>query len=130
MIKAGDVNYARGIDTEWASAINEAETLVDLQGIANVFQRFAWDAKVKIGTFSDEDFGEFRDVLKKERSGEWAGEDAAIKFADILMPEFMFKVSMYAIQYTVPWGLMFRRMLEAGQAGMKDGRYQFTEQSQ
>jgi hypothetical protein len=62
-----------------------------------------------------EDFRQWRKGLAKERKGQFAGEDFAIRFGALLLPELLLKVGMVAVIFNAPWGCAYIRMKEAGQ---------------
>ena len=70
------------------------------------------DAIKVIKEMKGDEFPAFREGLKKERKGEFAGVEFSEKYADVLMPKMLFEASMVAAQYKVPWGLAFIRVQE------------------
>ncbi len=59
---------------------------------------------------SDSDFEVWREGLAKERRGEYAGDDFSYKYGALMMPEVLFKVSVIADRFKVPWGAAYLRM--------------------
>jgi hypothetical protein len=60
------------------------------------------------------DFGEFKRGLELERKGKFAGTEWAEKYADIVMPEVMFTVSLYAAKFMAPWSVTLKRLMDVG----------------
>jgi len=85
-----------------------------LRSVTADWRELADDALECANNMTAEDFELFRKGLKKERKGVFAGEKWSERFADILMPALMFKVSITASEYKVPWGLAYLRLKEAG----------------
>jgi hypothetical protein len=62
-----------------------------------------------VNGMSQNRFKKFRESLKLERTGRFSGNEDAMT---IIMPEVMFKISVYAEKFKVPFGLMFNRLKE------------------
>ncbi len=106
------ITYLSEQPTDYARAIDGAETLADLRIVLADWRALAQDAENAALKMTNADFTVFREGLKKERKGCFAGEDFVTRFGDILMPAVMFKVSIHASEFHVPFGLMYIRLRE------------------
>lgn len=109
------INYLSDCPGDYAKALDGADTLDALLLALRGWDSLAADAYKIAAKMTPQDFREFRAGLKMERKGEWAGEKFQEKFASILMPEVLFKVSIVANQFGAPWGLTYLRLKETGQ---------------
>jgi hypothetical protein len=108
------ITFSSDQPTDYGKAIDAALTPEDLRSALLAWKNLAADALAVAETMTAEDFEVFRAGLRKERKGRFAGDEWAIKYGAILMPEVMFKVSMVASQFHVPWGLAYKRLEETG----------------
>jgi len=108
------ITYLSEQPADFSKAIDGAETLEELRTVLADWRELAGDAEKIALAMTPKDFTEFRKGLKKERGGEFAGEKFAEKYSAVLLPEVMFKISMKAYDYKVPFGLMYIRLKEAG----------------
>jgi len=100
-------------DEQYVKELDSVKTLDDLKTHAKKWKNICPDAFDCINKIDNPaDFQEFQWGVKKERSGEFAGEEWAKKYSDITMPADMFRASMIAEEYKVPWGLAYIRMKE------------------
>src|SRR5258708_789791 len=108
------ITYISEQPHDYARAIDDASTLISLQSVIAEWRSLAEDAWKIALAMKDSDFADFRAGLRLERRGKFAGEEWNERFADILMPAVMFKVSITANEYKVPWGLAYIRLKETG----------------
>ena len=106
------ITYMSEHPREWADAVTEADTLPKLVALCEDWKELAPDALRVASSMKQSEFNEFRSGLKMERRGKFAGEVFAEKYSDITMPAIIFKVSMFALDYKVPWGLAYIRLKE------------------
>lgn len=99
---------------DYAEALSGAATLEALLKVVEAWQEVASDALIVVKGMTPADFKEWRRGLAMERKGQFAGMDFQEKYAAVTMPERMFKVSIMALEYKVPWGLMYLRLKESG----------------
>jgi hypothetical protein len=107
------ITYTSTQDIDYADAIGKAETLQDLTKILTAYRNIAPDA-FEAAPKDDSEFYDFIVGLSSERRGKFAGETWYRRYGVIAIPEFMFRVTMLAGKFGVPWGLMFNRLQEAG----------------
>ncbi len=115
------INYQSEPIADYNKALSEADTLEKLRGVLTAYDRVAHDAKALVDTWTAVDFKDWRRSLAQERRGKFMGDDAAHRFAVVLMPDVLFRVAIVSDQFKAPWGLCFIRMLDAGQLIERDG---------
>lgn len=108
------ITYYSMQDQDWAEALGAADTLPKLIDLVNEWKELCADARLVAHAMNADDFAVWRKGLAKERRGKFAGEEFATKYGPLSMPAVLFKVSMMASQYHVPWGLMYTRLKETG----------------
>jgi hypothetical protein len=108
--------YRKVVDdaTNWESLI---EAISPYKLVAND----AIQCALKEAEGGEKSWLEFREGLAKERKSRFAGEEWMKRFADILLPTTMFKVSVVAEQFKVPWGMAYIRLKEVGRLKEKRG---------
>ena len=102
-------------DRDYARLLTLQDTLPKLRKFTKSYERVATDAAGIAACMSQEDFKTWRRGLEIERRGQFAGIEFMKEFGDLLMPRLLFKVSMVATKFGVPWGLAFKRMQDIGQ---------------
>lgn len=108
------VTYTSEQPKDYAEALSGASTLDELVKVAEAWQEVASDALAIVKGMTPADFEQWRSGLAKERKGNFAGMEFQNRYAVVLMPERLFKVSMMALEFSVPWGLMYLRLKETG----------------
>lgn len=113
------------IPLTYAKALENARTLDHLRTAVRLYGEVAIDAVAVVDQFDADDFVKWRGALQMERRGKFCGEkypEADVrKFLPILMPELMFKITMVAEQFKVPWGLAYNRLKEVGRLKVRNG---------
>lgn len=99
-------------DTAYTRALTECSTLDDLRALMIRYAELAVDAARVVDSMTDEDMAEFRRGLRQERKGRFAGEPWAQRFAAVLMPLPMMRVSQLAREYHAPFDVALRRIKE------------------
>lgn len=99
---------------EYQKAINLAHNRDSLLTLLEPWKRIAADAIEIAQAMTHDDFKVFRRGLRQERRGTFAGEEWAERFSAVTMPTVMFKISMIANQFKVPWGVAFIRCKDVG----------------
>lgn len=97
---------------EYARGLTQADTLPKLIAFLEGWEGLADDALVVAKKMSEKDFRTFRKCLKIERSGKFSGEAHAAMVGPLAMPELMFRASVTAQRFTVPWGTAVIRIKE------------------
>lgn len=109
------ITYISEQPTDYAEALDAADTLEKLRATTGNWIPLAEDAHKVVMGMNPADFSEWRTGLAQERKGRFAGEEWAMKFGAVMMPEKMLKVSMIAMQFGAPWGCTYLRLKENGQ---------------
>ena len=108
------IHYTSDTLKDYVDGLTKSKTLEDLQAHCQTYQRVADDAFKVIREMKAEDFGTFIKGLRKERKGEFAGEEWAEKYGAVLMPEILMRVGIVADEYQVPWGCAYIRLKDVG----------------
>lgn len=98
---------------DYQKGIDKATNRVELINHIREYKLIAFDA-YKAATRMSDDWQEFQDGLAKERKKEPAGEEWQEKYADILLPRVMFEATVVAVEFMVPWGLAYQRLIDVG----------------
>ena len=118
------ITYRSEQDQEYAKELGTVETLTDLLDLLGRYETIAWDALDLAQKFDKKRFDDFLKALKLERKGKFSeSQDASV----IMMPEIMFKVSMIANEFKVPWGCAFIRLKDIGKLTEEKGRCYLLE---
>ena|SRR5688572_2376388 len=99
-------------DSAYTRALTDCMTLDDLKALMARYADLAVDAASVVASMTDADMQEFRRGLKQERKGRFAGEPWARRFAAVLMPLPMMRVSQVASEYHVPFAVALQRIRE------------------
>lgn len=108
------ITYISEQPTDYAKALDGADTLAVLRKTLGAWQEVAGDALKIAKGMTEDDFKEWRRGLAIERKGDFAGEEFAKKYGALQLPEVLFKVSMIAVQFGAPWGCAYIRLKETG----------------
>ena len=118
------ITYKSNQVEDYQQELNTVETLEDLLDMLKRYETIAWDALDLAQKFDKKRFDAFIKALKSERQGKFSNnEDAAI----IMMPAIMFRVSIVAENFKVPWGCAFIRLTDVGKLKHQLGRYFWIE---
>jgi hypothetical protein len=121
-LKDMEIYYATDPIPEYNKAIDKAKDQNALIAAIEPFKLIAADALIAAKTPQVKfNWKKWRKGLKVERGGEFAGEEWAKKFGSILLPEVMFRVSLVAEHFGVPWGVAYIQMKRAGIIKAKNG---------
>ena len=115
------ITYVSDQLKDYVDALSKVKTLAELRALTDDYAEIAGDAKVIADAMADTDFPAFLTGIKKERRGKFAGENFAEKYGPVLMPEILFRTSLVANKYFVPWGCAYIRMKESA-TGTDDQR--------
>lgn len=109
------ITYMSDQPGDYVKALSRARSVDALRAVTAAYAEIAPDADEIAKRMTAKDFKRFRAGMKLEREGAFAGEEFAVEFGAVLMPEIMFKVGMVASQFGAPWGCAYIRMKESGQ---------------
>lgn len=121
------INYLSACDEDYAKGLKAAKSLDDLVTHVEIYRRVADDAWQVVSKMSGEQFLEFRKGYVQETKGNFAGEEFAEKYGDVMMPATLFQVSMVANHFKTPWGCAFIRLKEVGKITEKKGIATYAE---
>lgn len=112
---------------QYTQELTNCKTLISLQAFLERWGDLAPDAFNTGSTLNEKTFKEFLHGFKKERTGEYAGDEWAEKYGSILVPELFVIVGMMANEFIVPFGVMFLRLEKEGMIYKRDGAYYFKK---
>jgi hypothetical protein len=115
------IGYISETATDYANAIRECKTLAHLRLVTEKYRRVADDAYLIALQMTDKDFKEWLAGLAVESKGRFAGDEFALKYGALMMPETLFKVAIVASEYGVPWGCAFIRLKDVGKIKENSG---------
>lgn len=105
------MNHAMGGEqaTDYVNALTACQSMADVRALVEDYRELALDAADAVQTLTEKDWPEFSKGLRLERKGRFAGDAWAKRFAAILMPLPMMRISDIAHQYVVPFGVAWAR---------------------
>lgn len=122
MIAPDQVTMLTEVDQEYMAELRAVTNLGELRAFGLRWLPWAWDGWESIRLMEAEDWVTYQGATAMERRGKFAGEEMAIRFGAIWMPETLLKVSSIALEYKVPFGVAFCQLRAAGRVHMIDGR--------
>ena len=99
---------------DYHKELDACTDLMDLRAFLYNWRLLANDAKLIGEAMSPDDWRPYQKGLRSERRGKYAGDPWTVRYAAILLPEILFRVSVIAQQFCCPWGLAYCRCKEAG----------------
>lgn len=108
------ISYTSETPKDYSAGLSKCKTLDQLREHVQTYRRIADDAWQIVKDMEQPAFLELLRGLRKERKGEFAGEEWAEKYMAVMLPEILFRVSAVAVQYGAPWGCAYIRLKEAG----------------
>lgn len=115
-----NISHISECDTDYTKKLSHIKTKEELLELLKEYESIAWDALDLVKTFDTKRFSSLLKSMASERKGKFSNsKDASI----VMMPETMFKISLVADQFKVPFGLAFNRLRQVGRLEEKDNRY-------
>lgn len=99
----------------YGAELDGALTLEELRKVLDGWKTLAPDARKLARQLTPAEFADWRRGLAEERAGRFAGERWAQRYTVLLMPARMWRTSMTAMGYHVPWGTAWIRLKELGE---------------
>ena len=96
----------------WSKFIHAENSLQGFKELLEDWDGLVDDVCEIVDKWTPKDFNEFRKCIALEKKGVFTGEENARRFAAVMMPSLLFKASMVADQFKVPWGLACLRLVE------------------
>ena len=100
---------------DYVKELGAVETLEELRTMLEGWRKLAGDAREAAQQIKPEEWPEFMRGLRAERAGRFAGEPWAERWTVLLMPTMLWRVSMVAEHFHVPWGVAYTRLKDTGQ---------------
>ena len=108
------VTYISEFDKEYAIGLRACMNLPRLREYTLHWGGLCLDAFEAVQNMTDEDWPTFRKGRNKEARGQYASVAWHERYGAVLMPDLLFRVSMIAQQFGVPWGTAFLRCEQSG----------------
>lgn len=99
-------------DKDYVNGLSACQSMADVRALVEEYKELALDAAVAVQKLSEKDWPAFKRGLKSERRGKYAGDAWARRFASILMPLPMMRISEIASQFQAPFGVAWARCKE------------------
>jgi len=106
---------------DYEKGLDGAKTLTALRAYLESWREVAGDAWAAVQDWTEADFTAWRKALASERRGKFMGDEAMARFACVLLPEVLFRVSVIANEYKAPWGVAYHRAIDAKLIVVADG---------
>ncbi len=109
------INYTSDQAKDYSDALPKCKTLAELMSLLESYHMICPDALQRAPT-NEAEFIEFMSGLRKEKRGEFAGEqfierfgavllpDLLVRFGAVLLPDLLVRVATTAVLFGVPWG--------------------------
>lgn len=114
------IGYVTDQAGDYCAALPKCKTLGDLAALLRSYHTIFPDALEAAPTTTTE-FEVFMSGLRKERRGQFAGEDFMKRFGAVILPELMIHVGAVAQHFGAPWGCAFIRLQDAGRIRFDGG---------
>lgn len=111
----------------YSAKTRKAKTLPELRAIVEDYALIAGDAVDCVAGMTEADWPEFKRGRASEARGKFAGEEWSEKYGCVILPEIMFRSSIVANTYFVPWGCAYIRLRDEGFIVEEDGRAKWVE---
>ena len=108
------IGYVSETPKDYSAGLSKCKTLAALRDHVQTYRRVADDAWQVVKDMELPAFLELQAGLRKERRGKYAGDAWAEKYMNVMLPEILFRVSMVAERFKVPWGCAYIRLKDVG----------------
>lgn len=119
------ITYISDQPVDYSHGIRAAESLDELRAFVETWKDLCPDAFEIVQKMDYQGYAEFQKGWKKEKRNVYAGDEWSEKYSFVIMPDVMFRVSIIAEQFKVPWGLAFIRCREEKLIRRVKGHYRF-----
>jgi len=110
-----DIGYVSEPVSEYVAGVGAAKSVRELLDHVTRYKFLAFDAWSVVLDMTDADWPVWRDGHRKSKREDQSPDDAWFeRYASVIMPDVMFRVSMVAEQFAVPWGCAYIRLREEG----------------
>jgi hypothetical protein len=114
------ISYVSDQAGDYNSALSKCKSLHELTELLRSYHTIFPDALAQAPRDVDE-YDAFMRGLRKERRGNFAGEEFMKRFGNVLLPDLMLHVGMVAQHFKAPWGCAFLRLKDFKQITFDDG---------
>lgn len=108
---------------EYSIGLRQCLTRARLVEFCEAWAMFTPDAYRVVAGMSEDDFVDFRQGLRRETSGHYAGDRWAGKYGNVTMPDLLLTVQAIADHFGAPWGMAFLRCEQEGLIKDINGAY-------
>lgn len=120
-MKLADVTVTSDLGKPWSEGLRATTSLDALRSYVETWRELAPDALDLVSQWRNEDFAEFKVVQAKEYRGEFAGEEMAAKYGEVLMPLALIAATAVSGDRGLPEGYCLLELVA-------DGRFEKDEQ--
>lgn len=114
------------LDKVYISAVKSSTSLKKLKQVLEQYKPYAYDGWKQVQTLTWKQYLEGVKLSKKEDVE--SAEKANGMVGDILMPSVIFYTSYIALEYKVPWGVAFNRLLDVERIVWKKDHFELQNQ--
>jgi hypothetical protein len=107
------IGYLDECHIDYVASLKQAQDLESLIKHVSEFRLIGNDAYESVMS-KDFNWDEFVAGRKSENNNIYVGDEWALKYGAILMPEIVLKVGIYALEYQAPFGVTYIRLKEFG----------------
>lgn len=114
------ISYTSDQASDYSKALPKCKSLDELTHLLESYHTIFPDA-LEHAPMNEGEFIDFMAGLRKERRGQFAGEEFMNRFGVVLLPELMLHVGMVAQHFGAPWGCAFLRLKDFKRIQFDDG---------
>lgn len=107
-MKISEITYLSDPVPDYCDAIRKAASQRALYNVLKEWEELAPDALKARPTPKEWEW--FQEGLAKETKGKFAGTEWMKRFADVMLPMLLFRVSLIAQHYKAPWGTAWKQL--------------------
>jgi hypothetical protein len=113
------IGYVSETAQDYCEQLRHVDNFQQLKDFVENWKEYAFDAWLVVKNMTPENYPEFADGLIKEKRNKvhGAGFEWQEKYAAVLLPEMLMRVSMIALKFNVPFGCAWIRCEENGLIG-------------
>jgi len=114
------IGYVSDCAADYTIDLEAVESLDDLRVVVSRWSLLVSDARRVVDAMTDADWQPYLEACIEKRKEQEPSVNCQ-RFSPVFMPEILFQVAMFAAQYKVPWGTMYRRLRDVGKINVGSG---------